>query len=61
MTPYPCHPTGTLIWLATRRRPDVAAKILRHMIADCELMYPWPALVESWRRDVEKLEAKHEQ
>ena len=59
MTELPCGPAGTLQWLATRQSPAQAAQILRRMIADCELMYPWPALAESWRRDLEKLDEQH--
>lgn len=55
MTELPSGPAGTLQWLATRQSPAQAARILRRLIEDCERFYPWPALAESWRRDLERL------
>jgi hypothetical protein len=39
----------------TKRRARSMSRVIRDRIADCERFYPWPALVESLQRDIERL------
>jgi hypothetical protein len=46
---------GTLPWIAHHKRN--AAEALYFLIIECRRFYPWPALIESWQRDLKALGA----
>lgn len=51
------NPAGSRAWLQ-HAKPETAIKILRRLIAECECLYPWAALLESWRADLRRLESR---
>lgn len=53
---------GNLDVVLRRQRPSqmrARMLVLQKAIADCEEHFPWPALAESWRRDLETLRLLH--
>lgn len=41
----------------SKRSIEFRIKDLQHRIAECRRFYPWPALIESFEQDIERLRA----